>query len=297
VKFGIMIVPEDPWSVARIKWRRTEQLGFDHAWTYDHLNWRAFRAKDWFTAVPTLTAAALETERIRLGVLVASPNLRHPVHLTKDVAALDDISDGRIVLGLGAGAEGYDSTMTRRRPWSRRERTERFMEYVELTDLLLRQPVTSFDGRYYTATEVHSYPLCRQRPRTPFAIAASGPRGFELAARLGEYWVTTGEPNTFASAPYAQALPFVRQQVLALEKACADVGRDPAGVGRLLVAGPTVGGLLDSVEAFFDAADRFAEVGITDVVVQWPRPDEPFRGREDVLDGIGEELRRQRAAG
>jgi alkanesulfonate monooxygenase SsuD/methylene tetrahydromethanopterin reductase-like flavin-dependent oxidoreductase (luciferase family) len=290
MRFGIMIVPEDRWQTARLKWRQAEQWGFDHAWTYDHLNWRAFRARDWFTAVPTLTAAAVETECIALGVLVASPNLRHPVNLAKDAAAIDDVAAGRLILGLGAGAEGFDSTMTRRTQWSRRERTERFAEYVELTDLLLTQRVTTFDGRYYLADEVHSYPPCRQQPRVPFAIAASGTRGMRLAARYGEYWVTTGEPNRFATAPYEQALPVVRQQVESLEKACAAIGRDPATVARLLVTGPTVGGVLASKAAFFDAADQFAEAGITDVVVQWPRPDEPFPGRVEVLEEIAGEL-------
>lgn len=289
-----MIVPEDRWPAARLKWRQAEQMGFDHAWTYDHLNWRAFRAKDWFTAVPTLTATAVETERIALGVLVASPSLRHPVYLAKDVTAVDDIAAGRLILGLGSGAEGFDSTMTRRVPWSRPERTARFAEYVHLTDLLLTQPVTTFDGRYYVAHEVHSYPLGPQQPRVPFAIAASGPRGMQLAARYGQYWVTTGEPNRFASAPYEEALPVLRQQVEALEKACTEIGRDPATLSRLLVTGPTVGGVLASKEAFFDAAGRFAEVGITDVVVQWPRPDEPFAGRVEVLEDVAGELDRHR---
>lgn len=290
-----MIVPEDRWSTARHKWILAEAMGFDHAWTYDHLNWRAFRAKDWFTAVPTLTAAALETRRIGLGVLVASPSLRHPVYLAKEVAGIDDIADGRLILGLGAGAEGFDSTMTRRTPWTRRERTERFAEYVELTDRLLTQPVTTYDGRHYVATEVHSYPLCQAQPRVPFAIAASGPKGMALAARYGQYWVTTGEPNTFVRAPYAQAVPVVRTQVETLEKACTDIGRDPATIARLLVAGPTVGNVLDSPDAFFDAAQQYEKAGVTDLVVQWPRPDEPFQGRIDVLERIGEELHRRRS--
>lgn len=293
MRFGVMIVPEDRWPAARLKWRYADQVGFDHAWTYDHLNWRTFRAREWFTAVPTLTAAAVETSRIALGVLVASPNLRHPVYLAKDVTTLDDVASGRLIVGLGSGAAGFDATMTRRTPWSRRERTDRFAEYVQLTDLLLTQPVTTFDGRYYVAHEVHSHPLCRQQPRVPFAIAAAGPRGMRLAARYGQYWVTTGEPNRFESAPYEDALPVIRRQVEALEKACAEVGRNPTTVARVLVAGPTVGGVLASKEAFFDAAGGFGEVGITDVVVQWPRVDEPFTGDMKVLEDVAEELGRR----
>lgn len=288
-----MIVPEDRWQAGREKWRRVEQMGFDHAWTYDHLNWRTFRDREWFTAMPTLAAAAIETTRIGLGVLVASPNLRHPVYLAKDVTTLDDMASGRLILGIGAGAAGFDSTMTRRIPWPRRERTDRFGEYLALTDQLLTQPVTTFEGRYYMANEVRTVPLCNQVPRVPFAVAASGPRGMSLAARYGQYWVTTGEPNAFESAPYEQAIPVVRRQVEALEAACAKQGRDPATIARLLVAGPTVGHVLDSSAAFVDAANRFAEVGITDLVVQWPRPDDPFRGDVGVLEDIAAELDRR----
>ena len=67
------------WSTARDLWRRVEELGFDHAWTYDHLAWRSLRDSTWFGAVPFLAAGAVVTERIRLGTLVASPNFRHPV--------------------------------------------------------------------------------------------------------------------------------------------------------------------------------------------------------------------------
>jgi alkanesulfonate monooxygenase SsuD/methylene tetrahydromethanopterin reductase-like flavin-dependent oxidoreductase (luciferase family) len=290
-----MIVPEDRWPAARQKWQRAEQMGFDHAWTYDHLNWRTFRARDWFTAVPTLAAAALSTTRISLGVLVASPNLRHPAYLAKEVATLDDISDGRLILGIGAGAEGLDATVTRRAPWSRAERAARFAEYLRLTDLLLTQPVTTFDGRYYVANEFHSHPLCRQQPRVPLAVAATGPRGMRLVARFAQYWVTHGVPNLFVSAPYEQALPAIREQSEALEKACIEVGRDPTTVARMLVTGPSVGEVLASREAFFDAAGRFGELGITDFVVQWPRREEPYRGRVEVLEEVAGDLSRRRS--
>ena len=88
---GVLILPEFPWATAQSVWRRAEELGFEHAWTYDHLAWRSFRDLTWFAAVPTLTAAAMATERIRLGTLVASPNFRHPVPFAKELVALDDI--------------------------------------------------------------------------------------------------------------------------------------------------------------------------------------------------------------
>jgi alkanesulfonate monooxygenase SsuD/methylene tetrahydromethanopterin reductase-like flavin-dependent oxidoreductase (luciferase family) len=67
VRLGVVILPEHRWNSARDIWRRAEELRFDHAWTYDHLAWRSLRDTTWFGAIPTLTAAAGVTQRIRLG--------------------------------------------------------------------------------------------------------------------------------------------------------------------------------------------------------------------------------------
>ena len=97
MRFGITILPEYRWSDAAPRWRRAEELGFDHAWTYDHLSWRWLRDEPWFGVVPTLAAAAVATSRIRLGTLVANPGLRHPATFAKELMTLDDISAGRVL--------------------------------------------------------------------------------------------------------------------------------------------------------------------------------------------------------
>src|SRR5215467_4978683 len=111
MRLGVVILPELPWSSARPIWQRAEALGFEHAWTYDHLAWRSLRDQSWFGAIPTLTAAAAATDQIRLGPLVATPNFRHPVSLAKELITLDDVAAGRLTLGLGAGGPGWDTTM------------------------------------------------------------------------------------------------------------------------------------------------------------------------------------------
>lgn len=99
-----VILPIYRWAAEGLKmWQRAEELGFHAAYTYDHLSWRVpFREGPWFGAVPTLTAAATVTQSMRLGTLVTSLNFRHPVTLAKDLITLDDVSDGRITLGIGA---------------------------------------------------------------------------------------------------------------------------------------------------------------------------------------------------
>src|SRR2546425_2234722 len=103
MRVGIVVLPDVRWSVAASRWRRAEEYGFDHAWTYDHLGWRSLVDGPWFSAVPTLTAAATVTSTIRLGTFVASPNYRHPVPFARELITLDDVSDGRFILGVGAG--------------------------------------------------------------------------------------------------------------------------------------------------------------------------------------------------
>ena len=277
MRIGVVILPELRRAELADTWRRAEQLGFDHAWTYDHLAWRSLRDASWFAAVPTLAAAALATERIRLGPLVASPNFRHPVVFARELIALDDLSAGRFTLGIGAGGTGWDATILGQTPWSPRERAERFAEFVALTDRLLRQPETSFTGRYYAAHEARSIPGCVQQPRIPFAIAATGPRGMRLAAEHGAIWVTTGDRAREGLSP-AEGARVVAAQIARLEEACAAVGRAPASLERLVLSGLALADGLDSVEAFRDTLGRYEAVGVTDFVVHWPRASPPFAG-------------------
>lgn len=107
MRLSTLILPVRRWhSGGRAPWQRAEELGFSAAYTYDHLSWRTFRDGPWFGALPTLTAAACATSRLRLGTLVTSPNFRHPVTLAKELISLDDVSGGRMILGIGAGAPG-----------------------------------------------------------------------------------------------------------------------------------------------------------------------------------------------
>ena len=109
----------------------------------------------------------------------------------KDVLGLDDVSGGRFLLGLGAGGEGFDATVTGPAP-SRGERTRRFEEFVELLDALLTRDATEHTGEFYEAHDARMIPGTIARPRTPFVVAAAGPRTMALAARFGQGWVTSG---------------------------------------------------------------------------------------------------------
>jgi alkanesulfonate monooxygenase SsuD/methylene tetrahydromethanopterin reductase-like flavin-dependent oxidoreductase (luciferase family) len=292
VRLGVVILPEHPRPEAERLWRRAEDLGFDHAWTYDHLSWRSLRDGPWHSAVPTLAAAAAVTERIRLGPLVASPNFRHPVLFARDLITLDDLTGGRFTLGIGAGGTGWDATTLGQPPWSAQERADRFEEFVVLSDLLLRQPVTTWEGRYYAASEARSAPGCVQQPRLPFAVAAIGPRGMRLAATHGQVWVTNGDRKSPTAMPVAEGAGVVAAQMRRLDEACISVGRDPATLDRLVLTGLTLDSGLGSPDELADTIGRYEEIGATDFVVHWPRPTPPFEGDESTFERLFESRRR-----
>ncbi len=290
-----VVLPHRRWADgAREDWLRAEQLGFDTAYTYDHLSWRSFRGGSWFGAVPTLSAAAGVTERIRLGTLVTSPNFRHPVLLAKDVMSLDDLSGGRITVGIGAGGTGFDATAMGQEPWTPRERGERFEEMVTLLDRLLTEPVVTHQGRHYSAHDAENLPGCVQRPRVPFAVAATGPRGIALAARLGQAWVTYGDPRLRADATPADSERALADQLARVRAACRAVDRDPATLPPVLLTGstPQGAGVMSSYDAFVDFAGRHLELGFREIVVHHPVPGSVYDVDPAVYERVALEARR-----
>jgi alkanesulfonate monooxygenase SsuD/methylene tetrahydromethanopterin reductase-like flavin-dependent oxidoreductase (luciferase family) len=285
MRIGIVILPEYRWWAAEPKWRAVESYGFSHAWTYDHLSWRSLADGPWFAAMPTLTAAAMVTERIKLGTFVASPNFRHPASFLREVTALDDISDGRFQLGIGAGGYGFDSTVLGGEPLSRKALVDRLGEFLDLLHTGLTNDRTDWQGEYYTAVDARSTPGCVQRPRVPFLVAANGPRSIGLAARYGQGWVTVGAPTENVDEWWRSVAELSERVTEALDKA----GRAPSSLTRYLGL-DTARYSLESVECFTDMVGRAGELGFTDVIAHWPRADGVYAGRESVLETVAAEV-------
>jgi len=289
VQVGIVVLPQERWATQREKWRRAQDMGFAHAWTYDHLAWRSLAAESWFATVPLLAAAAQVTDRIGLGTFVASPNFRHPVPFAKDVMGLDDVSGGRFLLGVGAGGEGFDASVTGPAP-SRGERTRRFEEFVGLLDTLLTQPVTEHAGEFYTAHDARMVPGTVARPRTPFVVAAAGPRTMTVAARYGQGWVTYGAAYATEDADASPAVAMERWWA-ALERQVAQFdeierahrpGDVPLRRYLSLDGAPVYS--LTSAQLAAEGVERAAALGFTDVVVHWPRAEGVYAGSERALE-------------
>ena len=275
----VVLWPIDDWPTMADTWRRAEELGFATGFVYDHLAWRGHTP--WDDAYSSLAAAAAVTSRIRLGTLVTSPNFRTPVPTASAIRTIDRISGGRLTLGIGAGGSAHTSDGdVLDRDWTPRERADRFVEWVTQLDALLTGESVSAAGEHWSMRDVTVAPgLVQQRP--PFWIAARGPRGMRLAATLGQGWIAN---------PSEEAYDDTRAQLVRLEQACEAAGRDFAALPKLLLTGFTDEPWLASEAAYDDLAGRYAELGITDVAIHWPRPDTDWDADPTVFESIASRI-------
>jgi alkanesulfonate monooxygenase SsuD/methylene tetrahydromethanopterin reductase-like flavin-dependent oxidoreductase (luciferase family) len=285
IKVGVALLPEvDPAQDRR--WSRVEEYGFAHAWSLDHLAWRAFADSTWYATVPALAAASLATSRLNLGTFVASPHFRHPVPFAKELMTLDVMSAGRLLVGVGAGGPGFDAAVLGQPPLSGRERADRFDEFVTLLDQLLRQPSTTWSGDWFSAVEARMIPGPAQQPRPPLVVAGNGPRGIRLALSTGDGWATNGvaEPPD-AGQGGEEWWRGVAEAARRLDDAAGPEGA-PDGFRRVLDMAFGMGAPR-SLEQIRDHLGRAATLGFTDAVIAWPRNEGPLHGSEAVLAELG----------
>ena len=264
MRLSVIVLPDrHPTGTFLAEVAEAERAGVHTVWTYDHLTWPLLHDQPWYGCVPLLAAAAVTTTRVRLGVQVATPNYRHPVPFAKELMTLDQLSGGRIEVGLGAGTEGPDAAVLGDRPRTPRERMDRFTEWLGLLDTLLREPITTAHGERYTAVDAHQLPGCVQTPRVPFTIAGTGPRSLGLAARYGQAWVTYG--------PYGpEAGP--DEWFAALGKQSRQLG-EAGALRRIAQLGLEAGWPFESADRYADTVGRLGELGFDEVSLHWPRPD------------------------
>jgi alkanesulfonate monooxygenase SsuD/methylene tetrahydromethanopterin reductase-like flavin-dependent oxidoreductase (luciferase family) len=204
--------------------QRAEAVGFDSVWVEDHL---LFRLGDTPTEGPwecwtLLSALAASTSRVEIGPLVACTSFRNPALLAKMADTVDEISGGRLILGLGAGwhepeyqAFGF--------PFD--HRVSRFGEALKIIHGLLHDGQIDFEGKYYQARE------CELRPRgprpngPPILLGTTSPRMLRLTAQYADIWNTyfTRHENRPEGVAPLRGL---------VDAACVEVGRDPATLGR-----------------------------------------------------------------
>ena len=293
MRVGVVILPQYPADETRRRWKSLEDRGFAHGWTYDHLAWRELAEEPWYATITTLATAAAATTRLRLGTWVTSPNFRHPVTYAKELMSLDDIAggdldevgNGRLIAAIGAGGLAWDSAVLGRPNLEPKERVDRLTEFATLTDLLLRQPETSWQGTYFTARRARMH-TAGSRSRIPIVLAGNGPRSVRLAAGY-DGWATTGPDGDFTTEQWWER---IGQLVEIFEAAVGKTGHDLKTRRRYLSMDAAPGYSFTELNSFTESARRARALGFTDVIVHWPRPSSTYAGDETVLDRIAEQL-------
>ena len=201
MRFSLWPSLQQPWSDVVEVARHAERTGWDGIWVADHFmgDGAGFGPVEspMLEATAGLAALAAVTERVRLGSLVLGTTYRHPAVVANWAATVDHISDGRLVLGLGAGwqvneHDQYGIDLPARRP-----RVDRFAEVVEVTRSLLRNATTSFTGAWFTLRDAVCEPKPIQQP-LPLLIGAKGDRMLRIVARAADEWNLWSLPATFA---------------------------------------------------------------------------------------------------
>jgi F420-dependent oxidoreductase-like protein len=226
VRFGVHTGLQNT-SIPELRglWRRIEELDFDWISIWDH-----FYAADatgdphCLEAVAAHAALAATTERVTCGSLVYSAGYRHPAVIANAMATLDQIAEGRIVLGLGGGwMKGeYDAYGI---PYGTAgERLRRLEESIRCVRGLLREERTTFSGEYFTLTDA----MCEPKPESlPIWVGGGGEKvTLRITARYADGW------NVPFIAPEAWA-----HKAAVLDAHCEDAGRDPAEITKSVNVG------------------------------------------------------------
>ena len=209
----------------------SEQLGYDALYTGDHLFYYAEPARPWLDGWHVLASWIPLTKRIRLGMLTTNLSWRTPVTVARATIALDVLSGGRIDLGVGVGRTA-DQAMAGMLDMSDAERVARLDEGLTVLDRLLRCDHTPFAGRFTEYQQAQTEPGCVQAPRPPLIVAAHGPRTIDVAARHADVWSSFGG----FGLSFDEMIAVTRQRSQILTDRCEAIGRDPASIGRSVLA-------------------------------------------------------------
>ena len=164
-----------------------------------------------------MSALAATTSRLRLGSLVTPTTVNHPALIANRAATIDQISNGRFVLGMGAGWQINEHKAFGIELFDAKPRVDRFAEAIEIVSSMLSQERTTFKGEHFTITNAPCEPKPVQSP-LPILVGTGGTRMLRLTARFAQEWNTWGTPEVAGGV------------IKKLREACEKEGRDPATV-------------------------------------------------------------------
>jgi len=255
MRFGLDVAQQRmPWDEVVSRVQFAEELGFDGAWGFDHLQpMYGDGPGETFEGMTTLAALAGVTTRIRLGLLVTGVTYRHPSVLAAQAVTIDHASHGRLELSLGAAWFDKEHDELGIPFPSTSSRFDLLEDALEIVQRLFTGDVVSYDGKVVSLSEARLQPTPVQQPHPPLWIGGSGPRRtLPLVARYADVWHTWGSPNS------------LRDTNVRLDELAVEAGRDPASITRASSLS------LDDLETTRKHASKWRDAGYGYLVCGWP---------------------------
>lgn len=240
--------------------RFAEAAGFEGAWVFDHFKPLYGDPRGPCLEAWTLLAAlATSTQRIRLGALVTGVTYRHPSILAAEAVTVDNVSNGRLELGMGAAwYEGEHRELGISFP-TPAERVRRLDEAVQVIKLLMTEDGASFRGRYWRLDNASYNPKPAQKPHPPLWIGAGGEQlMLPLVARHADVWHGFGSPED------------IRRRSRIIDEHAEKAGRDPSDIARA-----TALSISESWDEIRNQIDALRGAGVSYLTVSWPSEGRP----------------------
>lgn len=258
IRFGLQVAQQQT-TVEELKeaWKEAEALGFDTLWVNDHLLASVGPPEAPELEAWTLLAAmATSTAKIHIGAMVTNNLFRHPAVLAKMAATVDQLSNGRLILGIGAGwfekeHQAYGIPFP-----NVKDRTQALSEALEvITKLWSANPTASFKGQFYTITDAPFMPKPVQQPHPPIMIGGIGEKKvLPLVAKYAQMW-------NIPSLPADQ----IAEKAKVLEKACQKIGRNCAEIERSYLTPLYIKGDAAEVQTLLQRVAELRKVSVDEV--------------------------------
>ncbi|MCA9859613.1 MAG: TIGR03560 family F420-dependent LLM class oxidoreductase [Thermomicrobiales bacterium] len=278
--FGVVIAQHQyTWPELISQWKLAEELGFDSIWLFDHF--MALYADPDGPCLETstlLAALAQETSRAKIGVLVYGNTHRHPSVLAKEIVTVDHVSNGRAILGIGAGWNEREHRAYGIPFPSAGDRVEMLDEALQIMELLFSEQRTTFDGAHYQLEDAPFAPKPVQ-DNLPVLIGGTRPRMLKVIARHADIWDTSRDPDQ------------LREGLAQIAEHCAEIGRDPA---EIAVSSSFGADRLEHPDGFEDLIRSYRAAGSSQFLFDFPLGGEGLESAKrlatDVMPKLRDEL-------
>jgi F420-dependent oxidoreductase-like protein len=264
LRFGVQTPPQHATYADILQaWREADELGFDTAFVFDHfIPIYSDTNGPCFEGWTLLAALAAQTKRVKVGVLVTGNTYRNPAVLAKMAATVDHVSNGRLILGIGAGWFELEHTAYGIPFSTAGGRARQLGEAVQVIKLLFTQPKSTFTGKYYQLKDALFEPKSVQKPYPPILIGGMGPKVIQpIVARHADVWnffVRDGDPQE------------AKKLCTQFDEICRKVGRDPKQVEKSVsLRPPQLTGTKEEVRGRIQA---LVDAGVQHFILSLPPP-------------------------